>query len=431
MKNLNNKLAIDGGVPVIVNDSNYKHAAWPPNSDKTELEALSKQRNLDIGIKGRAGPIAEFEDMFVTKIMNNSVKYAVTYNSGTSGLFAAFIALGITEGDEVIGPVLTYHAALSPLHMIKARVVLADVDIQTKCILPEEIEKRITSKTKAIVVVHQWGHPADMNKIMRIAKKHSLKVIEDCSHAHGSKYQDKFVGSIGDVAVFSLQTNKAIFAGEGGILVTNDQNIHDRAVLVGHYRDRSKDEIKNPLYQQYWVTGFGMKLRMSPFNAIVAQFSLKNFSEMIKNRHKCLEYLTDKISEDICYIEAPRIKNNVFMGAWYGYKPLYKKEKLKNVSREKFVEIAKAEGMQISAPSGGVLSEQILYSSKNTELFPEFDRFQNDIKNTPNAEYLEEVSLSFPVFSNWKEDKKIIDQYIEILKKIEENVISSISVNFG
>lgn len=412
-----NKLAINGGDRVIKSDQ--IHAKWPTDANQKEILQLGKQRNLDIGIKGRTGPIQKFEEMFLG-FMDHKVKYAITFNSGTSGLFAAYIAIGITEGDEVIGPALTYHAALSPLHILKAKVVLADVEISSKCISPESIEKLITNKTKAIVVVHQWGHPADMDKILKIAKKHNLKVVEDCSHSHGSKYKNKLVGTFGDVAVFSLQTNKAMFAGEGGILVTNNQDIHDKATLVGHYRDRSKNEIKNPLYQKYWVTGFGLKLRMSPFNAIVAQHSLLNFKKIIANRHKCLTYLSNRIKKEVKYIEAPEISKDVYMGAWYGYKPIYKSEKLNNISREKFVEIVNAEGMQISAPSGGVLSEQPLYHDKHAELFPEFERKQNKIKDTPNAEYLETYSLSFPTFSDWKKDKKVIDQYISILKKVED-----------
>lgn len=250
-------------------------------------------------------------------------------------------------------------------------------------------------------------------------KKNNLKVIEDCSHAHGSKYKDKLVGTFGDVAVFSLQTNKAMFAGEGGILVTNNQAIHDRATLVGHYRDRSKKEILDPLYHKYWVTGFGLKLRMSPFNALVAQNSLLNFKKIISNRHKCLKYLTKKLKSEIDFIEPPVIASNVNMGAWYGYKPIYKPEKLNNIPREKFVEIANAEGTQISAPSGGVLSEQPLYHDKYVELFPKFERHQNKVKDTRNAVFLETHSLSFPTFSDWKKDKKIIDQYIAIFKKIK------------
>jgi dTDP-4-amino-4,6-dideoxygalactose transaminase len=413
---MDKKLAINGGVPVI--KKGEIHGEWPPKASREELEEIANQRNLDIGIKGRTGSILEFEEMFL-EFMEFKVKYAVSFNSGTSALFAAFVGIDLREGDEVIGPALTYHAALSPLHILKVKVILADVDKDSRCISVGSLKKLITPKTKAIVVVHQWGHPADMEEIMILANKHNLKVIEDCSHAHGSRYKNKLVGTFGDVAAFSLQTNKAIFAGEGGILVTNNESIKDRATLLGHYRDRSKEEIHNEDFRKYWVTGFGLKLRMSPFNAIVAKYSLKNFNTIMENRHRCMKYLSEQIKEKIEYIEPPVISRHVFMGAWYGYKPLYIAGKLKGISREDFVSIAKAEGLQIKAPSGGVLSEQPLYHDRFISLFPQFERNANNIASTPNASKLECIALSFPVFSDWENDKETIDKYIYALEKIQ------------
>jgi len=153
---MSKKLAINGGEPVI--KESKVHGKWPTEATEAELSDLSRQRNLDIGIKGRAGPILEFEDMFL-EFMNNDVKYAVSFNSGTSALYAAFVGIGLAEGDEVIGPALTYHAALSPLHILKVKVVLADVDLRSKCISVDSIKGLISPRTKAIVVVHQWGHP--------------------------------------------------------------------------------------------------------------------------------------------------------------------------------------------------------------------------------------------------------------------------------
>ena len=226
---------------------------WPPDATADELHDIAKQRNIDISLKGRSGIILELEEEF-KKFLNQQVDYAITFNSGTSALLAAYFALGITDGDEVIGPCLTYHAALSPMFILGARPVLVDIDIVTRGLNPEKIEAAITRRTKAITVVHQWGHPVDMEDVLTIAKKYNLFVIEDCSHAHGSKYKGKLCGTFGDVAVFSLQANKAVFAGEGGILVTNNSDFHDKATLLGHYRDRSRDEIKNTRLNQYWVT---------------------------------------------------------------------------------------------------------------------------------------------------------------------------------
>ena len=412
------KLVINGGKKYIT--ISHPHEIWPPKANLRELFEIAIQRNRDIGIKGKTGPIKKFEDLF-SLFLKKQTKYQITFNSGTSALFAAYFALGLTDKDEVIGPALTYHAALSPLYILKANVVLVDIDPKTRCIDANKIEEKITVNTKAITVVHQWGHPADMDKVLEIAKKYNLKVIEDCSHAHGSEYKGKLCGTFGDVAVFSLQTNKAIFAGEGGILVTNNDNYYYRATLLGHYRDRSREEIKDEEYKKYWVTGFGLKLRMSPFNAIVAKHSLLRFSKTIEQRHKCLNYFNNRLKE-ISYIEPVFIAPYVYMGAWYGFKPLYLKEKLNNISREKLIQILQKEGMEISDPSGPVLSTQPLYYEKKSKMFPNLDKKSNNVSDTPNAKIIEENALSFPTFSNFKRDKKIIDQYINAMKKVQENV---------
>lgn len=397
----------------------HPHEIWPPKGDRAEILQLSKQRNIDISIKGKVGPIKIFEDKF-KEFLDNKVKYSVTFNSGTSSLLAAYFALGIEEDDEVIGPALTYHAALSPVFFLKGNVRLVDIDLNTRCIDVEKIEKSITSKTKVITVVHQWGHPADMDLIMKIAKKHNLKVLEDCSHAHGSKYKGKLCGTFGDVAIFSLQTNKMIFAGEGGILVTNNKKIYNRATLLGHYRDRSKNEIVDREYSKYWVTGFGLKLRMSPFNAIVAINSLEKYPMRKIERHKCLNYFNNRLGE-INYIRQLDIdKNSIDMGAWYGFKPIYVKEKLNNLSRDILLKLLRDEGVEVDNPSAPLLARLPLYSEKHDLMYPNrSSKIANQSANYPIAQFVEENALSFPTFWNWTRDKKIIDQYIDVLKKIQ------------
>lgn len=410
-------LAILGGEKTC--DIELPHDVWPPNADLNELNMLSNQRNIDIAIAGRTGPIRAFEEQFL-HFMNHELKYAISFNSGTSALFAAYFALGVEEGVEVMGPVLTYHAALSPVFTLKGTPILIDVDIKTRCINPDLIEGIITDRTKIITVVHQWGQPANMDKIIRIAKKHDLKILEDCSHAHGSRYKGRLCGTFGDVAVFSLQTNKAIFAGEGGILVTNNEIIHDRVTLFGHYRDRSRDEIKS-VYRKYWESGFGLKLRMSPFNAIVAQHSLKHFPKRMEGRHKCLNYFIQRLKE-INYIETHEPQGNVNMGAWYGFKPLYKKEKLNNIGRDTLINALKHEGLEISVPSGSPLCLLPLYTQKNNRMFSKsFHKKVPNIKNYPVAKQIEEEALSMPTFYIWEKHKSLIDLYIDAFKKIERH----------
>jgi dTDP-4-amino-4,6-dideoxygalactose transaminase len=413
-----NKLAINGG-PMAVKIS-QPHFVWPPKSDKKEKKVLGLQRDKDISIKGSSGPILELEQKF-KKFLKNKVKYAITFNSGTSALLAAYFALGVDEDDEIIAPAFTYHAAISPIFILKANPILIDVDIKTWCIDPNLIEKNITNKTKVITVVHQWGHPADMDKIMSIAKKYKLKVIEDCSHAHGSKYKGKLVGTFGDIAIFSLQANKIVFAGEGGILVTNSSEYNDRAILLGHYRDRAKNDVINDFYQQFWFTGYGLKLRMSPYNAITAIYSLCALKKRLISRKKCLNYFLKKLKQ-FPEITVPYISKNIDMGAWYGFKPLYNPEKFHNIPREKYVEALKAEGVEIKIPQSDSLSTLPLYTLQENKMFKNRKNEKTyRIGDFPNAEYLGNRGLSLPTFTDWKKSKNIINQYIDAFKKVNNN----------
>lgn len=422
------QLAIDGGNSAV--NVPHPHYQWPPDALVDELNEITVQRNSDISIKGKSGPILEFENAF-KQFLDNQIKYTVSFNSGTSALLAAYFACGIDEGDEVIGPSLTFHAALSPALMLKANIVLVDIDINSRCIDSGKIEEKITPRTKAITVVHQWGHPADMDAIMQIARKHNLIVIEDCSHAHGSKYKGQLCGTFGDIAVFSLQANKAIFAGEGGILVTNHELYHDRATLLGHYRDRSRDEVIDSNLQKYWVTGFGLKLRMSPFNAIVAKHAIKHFPAVEKGRHKCLNYFIERLAE-IDYIMPPSISDDVHMGAWYGFKPLYQKEKLAGTPRKTLIKMLQSEGVQIKAPSAPILASLPLYDTRENLMFPNRKGFKgNDFGAYPAALQVQVEGLSIPTFYIWEQHKQVIDQYIDAFKKIKRLVPVTVNGNKG
>jgi dTDP-4-amino-4,6-dideoxygalactose transaminase len=396
------------------------HEVWPPEPNEEELADLVAQRKKDISIKGKSGPIKQLEEDFLQFLGDR--RYCVSFNSGTSALLAAYFALGIDEGDEVICPALTFHAAVSPMFMFKAIPVLVDVDRNTRCLDPALIESSISARTKAIIVVHQWGHPADMDKILKIANKHNLKVIEDCSHAHGSKYKGKHVGTFGDIAVFSLQAQKMMFAGEGGLFLTNNQEYHDRATLLGHYRDRSKDEIKDSFYQKFWVTGYGLKLRMSPYNAVTAIHSLKKLADRIKSRKKCLSYFSDALNK-LPEIEVPYIADWADMGAWYGFKPLLRLDIIKDSSRDLYISRLKEYGVDVDPPSAPVLNTLPLYFEKHDKMFSNDKKIINLNKKYPVAEMHASTSLSLPTFTDWEKSKPVIDQYISAFNKVSSELL--------
>ncbi|GAA2043990.1 MULTISPECIES: DegT/DnrJ/EryC1/StrS aminotransferase family protein [Streptomyces] len=408
------RLALLGGRPAIGHPR--PHEMWPPPGDAAELADLTAQRNTDISIKGSSGPIRALEEDFLD-FLDHRVRWAVTFNSGTSALLAAYFALGVREGVDVIGPALTYHAALSPVFALRGDVVLADIDPATRCLDPRALEAAVTEHTRVVTVVHQWGHPADMDRVLDIAARYGLKVLEDCSHAHGSRYRGRPVGTFGDAAVFSLQAAKAVYAGEGGILVTNDAGVHDRATLLGHYRDRSRDEVTDARLRDHWVTGFGLKLRMSPLNAVVARHALAAFPARRDARHRCLHHLGGLIA-DVPYLEPVTVADDVDMGAWYGYKPLYRPKALPGVDRALLIDALRAEGMEAGAPSAPRLGTLPLYAAPENPLFPGTAKRSAGAMPGSAAAHVEQHALSLPTFSRWPQDKPLIEEYAAAFHKI-------------
>ncbi len=240
---------------------------WPPQEYRELVEQcvvsyLRKDGRLSL--PDGDGPIQELETAYAQW---TGTKYALACNSGTSAIHSAYVAIGLETGDEVLVPAYTFHASVTPLLHIGAKPVLCELEPFTGNLDPKDAAQRITSRTRAIMVTHIYGYPANMDAIMMLAKQHSLKVIEDCSHAHGATFKGKSVGSIGDVGVFSLQENKLAPAGEGGILVTSSLEIFERAVMVGHFNGRAFRLTTSSL-RHLAETGFGLKYRIHPLAAL-------------------------------------------------------------------------------------------------------------------------------------------------------------------
>lgn len=223
--------------------------------------------------------VAQFEDAFAAYI---GTKYAASISSGTAALHNALLALGIKEGDEVIVPTFTYIASVNPIAYTGATPVFVDSLRDTWQIDPSDIEKKITPKTRAIMVVHLYGHPCDMDRIMAIARKHHLFVIEDCAEAFGSKYQDINVGTFGDIAAFSFFGNKTITTGEGGMVTTNDRTLHERAM---HFKGQGLAK-----YREYWHDTIGYNYRMTNICAAIGLAQLEKADEIIKKKRQIAEW---------------------------------------------------------------------------------------------------------------------------------------------
>ncbi len=255
-----------------------------PIIERDDIEAVTEV--LESGIltdKMGMGPyVTKFEQEFAKFV---GTKYAIATNSGTSALLAALSALGIKQGDEVILPSFAFVAAAEAVVWTGATPVFADIDLSTYTIDPDSIKECITPNTKAIIVVHLYGMPADMDPIMEIAEEHGLYVIEDAAQAHGAKYKGKVVGSIGHVGCFSFYATKIITTGEGGMVVTNDKELADKIFAIRNHGETSP-------YRSFYL---GLNLRMTEIQAALGLSQLRKIRKFLKKRRENARKLTKEI----------------------------------------------------------------------------------------------------------------------------------------
>lgn len=266
------------------------------------------------------------------------IKHAVSINSATSGLYAAVGAAGVGPGDEVIVSPYTMSASATAALVYGGIPVFADIDPRIFCITPESIERCITPYTKAIIVVDIFGHPADMDAIMEIARDHDLVVIEDAAQAPGAKYKGRYAGTLADMGVYSLNYHKTIHCGEGGIVVTENDDLAERLQLI---RNHAEVVVKSKGVKNI-VNMIGFNYRMTEIEAAIAIEQLKKLEKLLGPRIKAAEYLTRRLSE-CTGIKPPWVKPGVRHG-YYVYPIVYDAGEV-GIPREKFVAALNAEGI--------------------------------------------------------------------------------------
>jgi perosamine synthetase len=266
-----------------------------------------------------------------------NINYTISVNSNTSGLFASIGACGLGPGDEVIvSPYTMSASAIAPL-VYGAVPVFADIDSESFCLDPQSIESKITPKTKAILVVHIFGHPADMDAIMQIAKKHNLFVIEDCAQAPMGKYKGKYVGTIGDIGVFSLNYHKHIHTGEGGIVVTNNASLAEKVQLIRNHAEnvveaKGVTDLTNMI---------GYNYRMTEMEAAIGIEQLKKLPRLLEERIANAAFLHEALGSiegltSPSWVEAPSVHT-------FYVQPLKYDQSYFEIHRNDFVNAIKAE----------------------------------------------------------------------------------------
>ena len=346
-------LAINGGPKAAPTDSGPVRS-WPIITEEDETAVLEVLRR---GAMSGRDVTLEFEREYAEW---HGIEYALAHSSGTAALQAAMWACGVGIGDEIIAPSMTYWATALPVFSLQGTMVYADVHPDTLTLDPADIEHRITKRTKAIVPVHLGGYPADMDPIMEIAERHGIKVIEDVSHAHGALYKGKVLGTIGHVGCFSIMSGKALATGEGGILITNDRYIWEKATAWGHHgrtastrwaADMEEDVIISPDLVPYkGMPMGGYKYRMHQLTSAVARVQLKYYRARMEEILKAMNYFWDLL-EDVPGLQAhrPAKDSGSNMGGWYAPRGIYKAEELDGLPLANYAEAVQAEGGVCSA----------------------------------------------------------------------------------
>jgi perosamine synthetase len=230
--------------------------------------------------------VKKFEEMFRDFC---KIDFATSCSNGTAALHLALKAIDIKEGDEVIVPNFTFASPLNVIIHCNAKPVIVDIDKNNWTLDPTKIEEKITQKTKAIIAVHIYGHPCNMNKIMDIAKRHNLKVIEDCAESLGATYNNKLTGTIGDIGCFSFFANKVITTGEGGMVITKDPEVYKKLELLRDHGMTKK--------RRYWHEIPGFNYRLTNLQAAVGVAQMERIDHFIKRRREIAKRYNENLKD--------------------------------------------------------------------------------------------------------------------------------------
>ena len=292
------------------------------------------------------------------------------------------MALGVKEDDEVIIPEITWIASAEPILYIGAKPVFVDVLEDTWCLDPQKLEEVITPKTKAIIVVHIYGNLSNMNQIMAIAKKYNLVVLEDAAEALGSEYYGKKAGSIADAGVFSFHGTKTMTTGEGGILVTNNEIVYEKAKILNDHGRNAKD----PENKMFWMRDYGYKYKMSNLQAALGCAQISRIEELVNKKREIFNWYKELLKDIPCQLnpEFEHTKNSYWL-------PTVVFDKYLNFDREAFFELCKENGID-SRPFFFPLSSLPMFEDRKGNIVS-YDIFERGI-NLPSYHDLEKSDAS-------------------------------------
>ena len=423
---MSEKLALFGGKKAVTLEKEMMDANRWPMLGKEELAAVEAvMRAPDV-----YSVTAEFEKEFAAY---HGSKYALAHNNGTSSIQAAYFAAGVRPGDEVIVPSYTWHLGVSQVLTLHAIPVFCDVDPASGAMRPDDLLKKISPHTRAISVLHPFGYVAPMGEILKISRERGIPVIEDCSHAHGALYGKKKVGTLGDIGCFSLQYSKLMTGIEGGILITDNREYYERAVLLGHYE--RIPSLESPEYKKYCPgfpsapTCFGFKYRIHPMASAIALAQLRKLDAMNAARRRNLDYLTAALGRlHEAFQPPPELPGT--RRVYINYICQFYEEKMEGITRDRFVEALNAEGLPSTYGRAGYLPVywNPLYEERGN-MWAEGCPFDGPYVrrkvtyrrgDCPEAEKIWTRTINLPAFPN-KCDESVLAQCVEAVAKVVRN----------
>ena len=413
------KLALLGGPKTVTRESPDTFR-WPIITAEDEAAVLEVLRS---GNMSSIDVTQAYEKEFGAYF---GMPHCLAHCNGTAALVSAMYACGVAVGDEIICPSLTYWASALPCFSLGASVVFADCDPDTLNIDPGDIEHRITDRTKAIVVVHYCGYPCDMDAIMAIARRRGVMVIEDVSHAQGSLYKGTLAGTFGDVAAMSLMSQKSLVVGEGGMLMTRDKRLWERAVAFGHYERH--DQLTEPDLVPFKGYPFGgVKHRINQLASALGRVQIKYYQARIDEIQRAMNFFWDLL-EGCPGVKAhrPPKGSGSTMGGWYAAKGLYRAEELGGLEIRRFCEAVSAEGCPISPGANSpmhlhpVLNDFDIYGhGKPTRNAHSGRDLRQPPGSLPVSERIAETCYSIPHFKRLHKD--VIEAHAAAFRKVAEN----------
>ncbi len=363
---------------------------FKPYFGPEEIEEIKKV--LDSGWVSQGPKVKEFEEAAAKYL---GVKYTIAVTNCTAALHLALLGLGIKRGNEVLVADFTFPATGHSVLYCGAKPVFVDVKKDTYNIDPSKMEKKITRKTKAVIPVHTFGQPAEMDKIMEIAEKHDLKVVEDAACAFGAKYERRFAGTMGDVGCFSFHARKGITTGEGGMVVTNDENVAKKIMRLSIFgMTTAWEREKSDRFVIPEFTDVGYNYKMSDITAAVGVAQLRKLEEIIKKKKELAKYWDEKLRE-IEFMSAPGVHEKA-VHIYQSYVALVDGR----INRNKLVESLKEKGIQTQI---GTYASHIqpVYRSKDS---------------CPNSLDVFNRALALPLYYDLSEDA--IDEAARVLKNV-------------